>query len=266
MIAVGMSDYQSKNLTKTPQEIETMRKGGKILADILKQLKRMIKPGLDTWELEKKFLSLCTTHNVEPSCKGYAPYSFNVPPFPTGLCVSINDQSVHCYPKKGDILKDGDIVTIDTVIGYSGFHLDSAFCKGVGVISKERQKFVETAEKALYKAIEETANNVRTGKISHTIQSTAEKAGFNVIRDYAGHGIGKSMHENPEIPCYGNESSGQKLRTGMTICVESLFCAGDYKIQYIGSWETRMKDGKDFAQFEHTVLVKHDGYEILTKG
>jgi len=252
----------AKDFVKTSEEIGIMRQGGQILGVILFKVKALIRPGLDVWALEEAFLSLCQQNNVKPSCKGYDPYGFS--PFPTGLCVSINSQCVHCFPKKGVVLKDGDVVTIDTAISYKGLYVDSAFAVAVGKSSNKDKKLVETTEKALYAAINEIANDIRIGKISNKLQRTVERVGFNVLKDYAGHGIGKEMHEWPQILCYGSKNYGPKLKTGMTICVESLVCTGNDKVQNVTLWETKMKDGGKFAQFEHTVLVKHNGYEILT--
>lgn len=252
-----------KEYIKTPQEIQIMREAGQILGKILNELKSVIEPGIDVMELEKKFIELTNKNNVIPSCKNYEPY--DLPPFPTGLCVGVNNQSVHCFPKKGTVLKEGDIITIDTDINLKGYNVDSAFTKGVGRISEHRQLLLDTTHKALYKAINKVKDGVKVGVLSHTIQKTVQAQGFDVIREYAGHGIGKQMHEYPEIPCFGHKSDGPKLREGMTICVEPLVCAGKPNIKHISHWETQMADKKDFCQFEHTVLVKKDGYEILTE-
>ncbi|MBN1162453.1 type I methionyl aminopeptidase [Patescibacteria group bacterium] len=253
----------SQKYVKKPEEIQTMRKAGKILGNILKELENMISPNIKIWDLEERFLELTRKNNVVPSCKDYAPY--DLPPFPTGLCVSVNNQSVHCFPKKNTILRNGDIVTIDTDIGLNGLYVDSAFSKGVGDISDERSLLLSTTKEARDKAIKKVKAGIRVGVISHTIQKTAQAKGFDVIREYAGHGIGKEMHEFPEIPCFGNKSNGPKLRENMTICIEPLICAGNPQIEHLSSWETKMADNKDFCQFEHTVLVKKDGYEILTE-
>jgi methionyl aminopeptidase len=251
-----------ENYIKTREELDSMRKAGKLLSTVLKSLKGMLSPGLDVWELEKAFISFCEVNNLTPSCKGYNP--FGTSPFPTGLCLSINSQSVHCYPKKGVKLRDGDLVTIDTVVKYKNMHADSAFAATVGKANPKAQKLVETAEKSLYSAIDEVCADIRIGKISSKLQKTVEKAGFNVIREYAGHGIGKDMHEWPQILCYGNKNDGPKLKSGMTICIESLCCSGNHQVENLNLWETKMKDGGLFAQFEHTILVLDKGYEILT--
>jgi methionyl aminopeptidase len=254
--------FKAENYIKTKEEIDSMRKAGKLLSTVLKSLKSMLKLGLDVWELEKTFISFCESHNLVPSCKGYNPFGTN--PFPTGLCISINSQSVHCFPKKGVKLKEGDVITIDTVVKYKNMHVDSAFAATIDKSSTKNHNFVQTAEKALYNAINEVRDNTRIGKLSSKLQKTTEKAGFNVIRAYAGHGIGSEMHEWPQILCYGNKNDGPKLKTGMTICIESLCCSGNHQVENINLWETKMKDNGLFAQFEHTVLVLDNGYEILT--
>lgn len=247
---------------KTKEEIEILRKAGKILANILNEIKKDIKVGTEVWDLELKFLKLCEENKVIPACKGYTAGIF--PPFPTGLCASINNQSVHCFPKKGIILKDGDIISIDTVVSLDGYHADSAFCVYVGNADAKTVKLVETSKKALNKAILKVREGVRTGVISETIQKTVEKEGFNVLKDYAGHGIGISMHEYPEILCYGSKRDGPKLKEGMVICIESLVCEGNDNVDNVSAWETCMSDGGLFCTFEHSILVTKKGYEILT--
>jgi len=251
-----------KGLIKTEEEIVFMRKLGKTLSSIFDELEKIIIPGVDSYDLEEKFIDLCKKEKVVPACKGYKEGS--LPPFPTGLCLSINKQSVHCFPKKGVILKDGDIVNIDTVISSNGLHVDSAHCYPVGKTTDTRLKLLNTSKNALYSAISKVKNNSRIGLISHTLQKYVEKEGFNVLKDYEGHGIGYSMHEYPEIPCYGNKHDGPKLKEGMTICIESLISEGDDRVINTSGWETEMADGKDFCIFEHTVLVTKDGFEILT--
>lgn len=251
-----------KGLIKTEEEAVFMKKLGKTLSSIFTELEKMIIPGIDSYDLEKRYLELCKKEKVIPACKGYS--EGHLPPFPTGLCLSINQQSVHCFPRKGVILKEGDIVNIDTVISSNGLHVDSAHCYSVGKTTDVRLKLLETSRDALYSAISKVKNNAKIGLISHTLQKTVEKEGFNVLKDYEGHGIGYSMHEYPEIPCYGDKYDGPKLKEGMTICIESLICEGNDRVVNTSEWETEMADGKDFCIFEHTVLVTKDGFEILT--
>ncbi|RJR26496.1 type I methionyl aminopeptidase [candidate division WWE3 bacterium] len=248
---------------KSPDEIKIMREAGKILAKIMTALKSEIRVGRDLWDIEIKFLDYCRQYNVIPACKGYTAMGF-LPPFPTGLCVSTNEESVHCFPSKGEIVKDGDLITIDTVISYKGLHVDAAFTVGAGNVKSSNIKFMNTAKKALLESVELVKEGVKVGVISNKIQTIVEAAGYSVLKDYAGHGIGKSMHELPEIPCYGKPTDGPVLERGMTICIETLVSEGKPTIKYVSDWETEMKDGKNFVQYEYTLLVKEKGYEILT--
>lgn len=247
------------------EKINAMRVGGKMLRDMLLELKGMIKPGLDVYQLETRFIEMCNEKQVEPSCKGYK--VAGLPPFPTGLCIGINSESVHCYPKRGQLLQTGDIITVDTVIKYNGYHVDSAFTSGVGTISKEDERFIETVKLASANAIKEAIAGNHIGDIGYAMESIMHIAGFDVLYDFVGHGIGEKMHQAPDIPCFGDRGHGQKLVEGMTIAIEALCCQGNGEVEYVkaNDWQTRMADGKKFAIFEHTVLVTKDGPEILTK-
>jgi len=247
---------------KTQEELGIMRENGRILAKILDDLKGMVKVNLNTMDLEKEFIKMCKKYEVRPACKGYDPYGMS--PYPTGLCISINSDSVHCFPKKSKSIKDGDIVTIDTVIERKGMYVDAAVSLVVGKASDKRKKMVEIAKASVINAISLVKEGVKTGDLSNEMYTTVKQGGFDVLRDYAGHGIGKDMHEYPEIACYGKTGTGETLYEGMTVCIESLLCEGKPDIIYKNEWETSMRDGKDWVQFEHTVLVTKDGYEIIT--
>ncbi len=248
---------------KTQAEIEIMREGGAILARMLKELKSQVKVGLDLWELEENFIKMCDDDNVVPACKNYT--MFSLPPFPTGLCISLNDQSVHCFPVKGTLIKEGDLITLDTVIEHKKMFLDSAVSFGVGTIRDSDRKLLDTTEKALYESIKVIKPGINLGLISHTMQKVVESGGYSVLKDYAGHGIGYSMHEAPEIPCYGSVEDGPKVLEGMVFAIEPLVCENENLLEHSPNWKTKTADGGNFVQFEHTVLVKRDGYEILTK-
>ncbi|HEX9804469.1 MAG TPA: type I methionyl aminopeptidase [Candidatus Dojkabacteria bacterium] len=252
-------------MIKTQEEIEIMRQAGRILGKILRELEQEVRVGLEVLKLEEKFLDLCKKEKVEPACKNYKRGKGK--PFPTGLCVSINDECVHCYPKRGAKLQDGDNVLLDTVIRFKGLHVDAAITVGVGSISPEKKRLLETTKLALDTAINQIGAGKHVGDISNTIQTVVEMAGFNVIREYTGHGIGREMHELPSIPSWGDKGQGVVLEEGMTITIEPLVCTGDSKVinKKGEEWETVMADGGNFAQFEHTVLVKKRGFEILTK-
>jgi methionyl aminopeptidase len=255
----------TKNYVKSKDTIEKMRKGGKILGKILKEIRLMIEPGVNEFDLEDKFLELCEKYNVRAACKGYAPRGHK--PFPTGLCVGINEECVHCIPSKDRKIQEGDLVNVDTIIEYKGKFIDSAFTIGIGSVGKERQRLLDTTYTALNSAIKQAKPGNKIGDISYTIQTIANMAGFDVLREYTGHGIGDKIHEPPSVPCWGNKNEGEELHPGMTIAIEPLVCSGNPKVQSKedSSWETEMADGGDFVQVEHTVLITQKGPEILTK-
>ena len=252
-------------MQKTAEEINIMRDAGKILATILEELKNMVRDGLDVWELEKKFLSLCQLNKVVPACKNYT--TSGLRPFPTGLCISVNDDGVHCYPKKGEVLKEGDTVLIDTVIGLKGLYVDSAITVGVGKIDDEAQRLLNTTYLAMMAGIKQAYAGNRIGDISNAIYTVVSMSGFDVLKDYSGHGIGRSMHEPPSVPCFGKAGTGEELLPGMTITVEPLVTQGEGAVIHKNKndWETKTIDGKRFAQFEHTILITEGEPEILTK-
>jgi len=254
--------YNLIKLVKTPDQIKIMREGGKILATMLGEIESMINPGVAVMDLEAKFIEMCQTYKVRPSCKGYAPYFLT--PFPTGLCVSINSQCVHSYPKKDTFVKNGDVITIDTVIEHKGLMVDSSFAKAVGDVDLNGLSLIDTSKQALNNAIMLATPAYKIGDLSNAMYKTARAKGFDVLREYAGHGIGRSMHENPEIACYGKPNSGPELIPGLTICIEALVCEGKPAVDNLDDWETRMHDGKRFAQFEHTILITEGNPEILT--
>jgi len=242
-----------------------MSEGGKILADILKDLESRLKVGTEVMTLENRFIELCKKNNVIPGCKGYRAAFF--PPFRYGLCMSINDEAVHCYPKDGTFLRSGDLIAIDTVIKHKGLFVDSAFSAGIGDISTLDKKFLETAKYAHNSSLTKAVVGNHVGAIGHQMESIMRLAGFNVLYDFVGHGIGKDMHEEPDIPCFGEASYGPVLKEGMTLAIEALVCQGESEVSYPirGDWETKMADGKKFAIYEHTIVVTKDSPRILTK-
>lgn len=251
-------------LIKTQEQINKMREGGKILGKILKEIRKIIKPGIKVMDLEKTFIKLCNEYKVEPACKGYI--VGNLPPFPAGLCISINKEAVHCYPKQNELLREGDTIAVDTVIKFKGMHVDSAFTVGVGIISELDRRFLETAQMAANSATKQAVAGNKLEDIGYNMQNIMELAGFNVLYDFVGHGIGEHMHESPDIPCYGRKGHGIELKENMTLAIEALVCQGNPEIYYPErrDWQTEMADGKKFAIFEHTILVKPGQPEILT--
>ncbi|MBU0667592.1 type I methionyl aminopeptidase [Patescibacteria group bacterium] len=243
---------------KDDRELKLMRESGRILGIILHKLEKMIAPGISCLDLDREAARLMKKFNVKPSFKGYGG-------FPANICTNVNDQVVHGIPGAA-ILKEGDIITIDCGINYEGFHSDSAIQVGVGKIDEKTKKFLLTAEKALYKAIDMARPGVRIGKISAVIQSTVEKKGYSVVRELVGHGIGKSVHEDPPVPNFKDHDPGPVLRPGMTIAIEPIICMGkrDIKLARDG-WTYVTKDGSLSTQVEHTIAITEKGSEILTK-
>lgn len=248
---------------KSKSEIAIMKEGGKILAGILQLLSDKIKPGVFGDELEKIAKEEIKKYGAIPSFKNYRIYKSGAP-FPSSICVSINDEIVHGFPF-GKLIEDGDIVSIDLGIKYKGLHTDSALSVGAGKISERADKLIKITRESLYKGIEQIKPENRLGDIGLAIQSCVEKNGFSVVRDLVGHGVGRSIHEAPEVPNFGEKGGGLKLYSGMTLAIEPMINAGDYRIKCDpNGWTIKTIDGKLSAHFEHTVAVTEKGYEILT--
>ena len=242
---------------KSDYEIDLMRKAGMMVSKTHKYLKNYIKPGITTRELDKLAEDYIRSMGGVPTCKGYEG-------FPAALCTSVNDEVVHGIPSNRK-LKNGDIITIDMVIEYHGYQGDAAWTYAVGDISDKKKYLMEHTEKALYKGIAEVKPGARIGDISNAVEVYARKHKLGVVRELVGHGIGREMHEEPDVPNYGKAGVGPKLREGMVICIEPMLNLGKADI-YIedDDWTVRTCDGKPAAHYEHTVLVTKDGYEILT--
>jgi len=204
---------------KSPREVEHMRKAGEIVAIVLDILKKTIKPGIITEELDVIAIEELNRQGAKSSFKGYRGY-------PAHLCVSINDELVHGIPGKR-VLKEGDIVTIDFGAVYNGFHGDAARTIAVGDIGETARKLIDTTDNALKVGIENARNGARLGDVSYAIQSYVEASGFSVVREYAGHGIGRQMHEDPQIPNYGKPGQGTVLKQGMALALEPMVTVGD---------------------------------------
>jgi methionyl aminopeptidase len=245
-------------IKKTPQEISIMKKGGKILAKILDELSFAAKPGIATEDLNKLAEKLIFKYGAKPSFKEYEGYPFS-------LCVSINEEVVHGIPSKRK-LKKGDIVSLDLGIWYEGLCTDAAVTVGVGKISKEAKKIIKVTEECLEKAVEQAKIGGHLGDISTAVQNYAESFGFSVVRDLVGHGVGRGVHEDPEIPNFGQEGSGINLEKGMTLAIEPMLVAGNYKVRQLkDGWTFVTSDKSLSAHFEHTVAVGENGGEILTQ-
>lgn len=242
---------------KSKEEIELMRKAGYLVSLTHQYLKPFIKPGITTKELDTLAERFIKEHDGIPTCKGYEGY-------PATLCVSTNDEVVHGIPGKRK-LKNGDIVTIDMVIGYHGYQGDAAWTYAVGDISEEKKYLMEHTEKALYEGIKQVKPGNRIGDISHAVETYATKYHLGVVKELVGHGIGTEMHEDPDVPNYGKAGTGPKLKPGMVICIEPMLNLGSAAVGILDDdWTIVTEDGSSAAHYEHTVLVTEDGYEILT--
>lgn len=242
---------------KSKEEIELMRKAGYLVSLTHQYLKPLIKPGITTKELDLRAEKFIKEHDGIPTCKGYEG-------FPATLCVSINDEVVHGIPGKRK-LRNGDIVTIDMVIGYHGYQGDAAWTYAVGDISEDKKYLMEHTEKALYEGIKQVKPGNHIGDISHAIEVYATKYNLGVVKELVGHGIGTEMHEDPDVPNYGKAGTGPKLKPGMVICIEPMLNLGSAAVGILDDdWTIVTEDGSSSAHYEHTVLVTEDGYEILT--
>ncbi len=250
------------SFTKTSQEIERIGQGGKILRDILHRTSGLAKPGASTWELNQFAESEMRKAGGRPSFVGYGDRRN---PFPAGLCTSINDAVVHGIPSREDILQEGDILGLDIGMEYKGLFTDTAITVSVGKVSALAKRIMEVTEKCLAAAIAAARPGNTTGDIGYTIQTTAEAAGFSVVRDLVGHGVGYSVHEDPPVPCYGKPGTGEKLVPNMVIAIEPMVCERKPKIIFDkDGWTIRTHDGGLAAHFEHTVAVTEGEARILT--
>ena len=242
---------------KSKEEIELMRKAGYLVSLTHQYLKPFIKAGITTKELDTLAERFIKEHDGIPTCKGYEGY-------PATLCVSVNDEVVHGIPGKRK-LKNGDIVSIDMVIGYHGYQGDAAWTYAVGDISEEKKYLMEHTEKALYEGIKQVKPGNHIGDISHAVETYATKYNLGVVKELVGHGIGTEMHEDPDVPNYGKAGTGPKLKSGMVICIEPMLNLGSAAVGILDDdWTIVTEDGNPAAHYEHTVLVTEDGYEILT--
>lgn len=243
---------------KSPQEIEKMRIAGKAVATALKEAKKVVVEGATARDVEDIVLRIYREFKVRPGFKGYGGY-------PYATCVSVNEEVIHGFPKKGKVFKKGDIVSIDTGAIYQGYYGDAAVTYAVGEVDDLSKKLMEVTYKALKKALELVREGVRIGDIGYTIQSYVEENGFSVVREYVGHGIGSNLHEDPQVPNYGKKGTGIFLKSGMTIAIEPMVTAGSHEVRVLkDGWTVVTVDGSRAAHYEHSIVVLKDGVEILT--
>lgn len=242
---------------KTPEEIKIMKEGGHRLALIMNELSKMLIPGTTGKEIEKRCAELLKEKELISNFQGYGG-------FPSPICISVNETVVHGVPN--DVpFKDGDIVSLDCGGIYKGYHADMAISKAIGKAPIENKEMVSDVRKALEIGIKTAGPGVTLGDIGHAIQTFAEKKGYGVIRSLCGHGIGKNLHEDPQVPNYGDPGTGEKLKPGMVICLEPMISKGDYRL-YVADdgYSYNSKDHSLTAHYEHMILITEDGSKVLS--
>ena len=243
---------------KSAKEIEKMKEAGRILSIVHDELEQFIRPGISTWDIDKKGYDLIKSFGCEPSFLNYNGY-------PASICVSIDDEVVHGIPSKNHILHEGNIVSLDAGVIYEGFHSDAARSHAVGQISDEAQRLIDVTKQSFFEGIQFAKAGNYLHDISEAIQKYVEKNGFSVVRDLVGHGIGKNLHEEPEIPNYKVRGRGPKLVPGMTLAIEPMVNAGGFDVWWLeDDWTVVTQDGSLSAHYENTVLITEDEPVILS--
>ena len=243
---------------KTTRELRLMREAGKISQEALLKAGEAVKPGVTTFELDKIVRTTIEKAGAVPSFLGYGG-------FPASACISVNNVVIHGIPSKKQILKEGDIVSIDVGACYQGFNGDNAWTFACGDISMEAQKLLDATRESLFEAIKMAQPGNRVGDIGSTVQRYVEARNYSVVRDFVGHGVGAKLHEDPSVPNYGTPGRGVRLLPGMTIAIEPMVNAGGPGVTVLGDgWTTVTRDGRLSAHFEHTVAITPDGPVILT--
>ena len=248
---------------KTEDEIELMRAANMLVAETLAEVAKAIRPGVTTAQLDQLAEEFIRDHGAEPTFKGFPnPYGG---PFPGSICTSVNDEVVHGVPTQGRVLRDGDIISVDCGTLLNGFNGDSCYTFAVGEISEEVGQLLQTTKEALYKGIEAAYAGQRIGDIGNAVQQHCEARGYGVVREFVGHGIGKDMHEDPQVPNFGRRGQGKQLKNGMCIAIEPMITMGSREIYMMpDKWTIRTKDGRPAAHFEHTIAIRNGKADILS--
>ena len=242
---------------KTDEEIELLRQSNLLVSKTHAAVATLMRPGVTTREIDRVAEEYIRDHGGTPGFKGYNG-------FPNALCISVNDQVVHGIPS-GYELKEGDIVSVDCGVYKNGYHGDSAYTFSVGEVSEEIKKLLRITREALFLGIEKAIAGNRLGDIGHAVQMHAEKNGFSVVREMVGHGLGRNLHESPEVPNYGRKGSGMKLKNGLVLAIEPMINLGKrFIVQNSDGWTIRTSDGKPSAHFEHSVAIRHGEADILS--
>lgn len=245
-------------ILKLPEEIERARASNQIVAEVLSKLRDKVKPGVTTKELDMFAEEIAVNRGAKPAFKGYRGY-------PHSLCTSINEEVVHGMPSPR-VLKEGDIIGLDFGVCYKGFFGDATITLPVGKINPDALNLIEATAQSLYNGIEQARIGNRLGDISASIQLTVEAAGFSVVRDFVGHGIGRNLHEEPQIPNFGKRGRGIELKSGMILAIEPMVNQGNYKVKILpDGWTVVTEDGKLSAHFEHSIAITDNGPDILSK-
>ncbi|MFV0470539.1 MAG: type I methionyl aminopeptidase [Paludibacteraceae bacterium] len=243
---------------KSDEEIELLRESNQIVGKTLAQLAKLIAPGITTQRLDKVAEEFIRDNGGVPGFLGYNG-------FPNSICTSVNEQVVHGIPSQKVILKEGDIISIDCGVYKNGFHGDSAYTFCVGEVDPQTVLLLKTTKESLYKGIEQAYEGRRLGDVGHTIQSYCEERGYSVVREMIGHGVGKDLHEAPEVPNYGKKGNGIMLKSGMTIAIEPMINMGTRHLVFEkDGWTTRTQDRKPSAHFEHSVAIRNGKADILS--
>jgi methionyl aminopeptidase len=244
-------------IIKSPREIEQLKRSSAMVAEVFEKLRGMIVPGITTKELDQVAEEYILLRGARPAFKGYRG-------FPATLCISINDEVVHGIPGQRRLM-EGDIVSLDVGVNYIGYFGDAAITLPVGEVDPEAKRLLEVTKKALYIGIEKAKAGNRLFDISYAIQSWVESQGFSVVRDFVGHGIGKELHEEPQIPNFGTPHQGPRLEKGMVFALEPMVNEGTHEVRVLSDgWTVVTADGKRSAHFEHTIAITDDGAEILS--
>lgn len=245
-------------ILKLPEEIERARASNRIVAEVLSRLREKVKPGVKTKDLDKFAEEIAEKRGARPAFKGYHGY-------PHSLCISINEVVVHGMPSER-VLEEGDIVGLDFGVFYQGFFGDATVTLPVGKVTAKALRLMQVTEQSLYAGIAQAREGNRLGDISAAVQSVVEEAGYSVVRDFVGHGIGKDLHEEPQIPNFGQKGRGIELKKGMILAIEPMVNEGKYKVQVLpDGWTVVTKDGSLSAHFEHSIAVTEHGPDILSR-
>jgi methionyl aminopeptidase len=253
-----------KLIIKTEEEVELIRQSSLLVGKTLAEVAKYIRPGVSTMELDQIAETFIRDHGATPAFKNHSP-SFSQTPFPGTLCTSVNEVVVHGMPSNELTIKEGDIISVDCGVLMNGYYGDSAYTFSVGEVDSKVQRLLKATKQALYKGIEKAVAGARVGEISYAVQRHVEQMGFSVVREMVGHGLGKELHEPPEVPNYGRRRAGVKLKEGMVLNIEPMINLGRRFIQVsTDGWTVYATDYKPSAHFEHTIVVRKEQPEILS--